>query len=199
MSSVRVILVHGWSGGPHKEWFPWLANELKSKIQKIIVVTPPMPHTDSPTIEKWVPFLEKVVGKPDKNLFFIGHSIGCQTILRYLERLPKNIKIGGAIFVGGWLTLKNLKTEEEKKVAIPWLNTPLDFVKIKSHLDRCVVFLSDNDYYVPLNNKKLFEENLGAKVIVEYNKGHFSKKGGVTEVPEAVEELIKIIKVSNID
>ena len=38
----------------------------------------------------------------NENTNFIGHSIGCQTIMRYLET-KEVCKIGGILFVAPWL------------------------------------------------------------------------------------------------
>src|SRR3990167_5523753 len=96
----RVFIIHGWGSNPKDDWFPWIKKELESKGFKVEI--PVMPNTDEPKVNEWVGFLKKIVKNPDKDTYFIGHSIGCQTILRYLENLDKKIKIGGCIFVAGW-------------------------------------------------------------------------------------------------
>ena len=95
----RVFIVHGWGGRPDEAWFPWIKKELEDKGYKVFI--PAMPETDEPKMELWIPFLSQLVGKPDLNTFFVGHSIGCQAIIRYLETLPEGVKIGGAVFVAG--------------------------------------------------------------------------------------------------
>ena len=95
----RIFMIHGWDGSTENHWFPWLKKELEKIGFKVIV--PKMPDTSSPKINTWVPFLEKSVGIIDNDTFFIGHSIGCQTIMRYLEKLDNKQKIGGIVFVAG--------------------------------------------------------------------------------------------------
>src|SRR3989338_169649 len=96
----RVFIVHGWGGHPEEGWFPWLKKELEAKGFKVFV--PQLPDAENPRIQKWVPKLAETVGVPDEETYFVGHSMGCQTIARYLESLPAEIKIGGAIFVAGF-------------------------------------------------------------------------------------------------
>src|SRR3989344_3953132 len=115
----RIFIVHGWDGFPENHWFPWLKKELEKLDFKVIV--PKMPDSGNPRINAWVPFLEKSVGNVDENTFFIGHSIGCQTIMRYLEGLDDKQRIGGIVFVAGWFNLPFLKIKEEKAIVKPWL------------------------------------------------------------------------------
>ncbi len=149
-----------------------------------------MPESSEPKIETWVAHLAKVVGEVDENTFLIGHSIGCQTILRFLESLPIDKKVGGSIFVAGWVTLMNLRTDEEKEIARPWLETPIDFEKVKQHTKKFLAIFSDDDDCVPLNNQKMFEQKLGARTILEHNRGHFSGGDGVTELPSVLEAIL---------
>ena len=127
----RVILVHGWGGGPKGGWFSWVKQELEKKNWKIIA--PQMPETNNPIIDAWVSKLEEVAGEVDKDTYFIGPSMGCQTILRYLENLNEDKKVGGCIFVAGWFNLLETAYEEEleKAIAKPWLDTLIDFDKVK--------------------------------------------------------------------
>lgn len=188
--SKRVIIVHGWESHPDDGWFPWLKRELEAK--DFAVVVPRMPEPSMPMIEPWVSRLAEVVGDVDEDTFFVGHSIGCQTILRYLERLPAEKKVGGAVFVAGWFTLMGLDTDEERDLAKPWLETPIDFEKVKQHLSKVVAIFSDNDSVVPLENAAMFADRLGATVSVERGKGHFSGNQGIVELPSALEAVLAL-------
>ena len=138
------IIVHGWEGSSQSDWMPWAKAAFEKEGTKVVV--PDIPHTEAPEIGEWVEYLKSIVGTPNKDTYFIGHSIGCQTILRYLETL--NAPVGGAIFVAGWFTLTNLEGPEAEAVAKPWIEEPMDFKKIKTNLPRSVVMRGDNDQFV---------------------------------------------------
>lgn len=186
----RVFIIHGWDGYPEEGWFPWLKQEQEKKDFSVMV--PAMPDAAEPNIEAWTSHLSHIVGNADENTFFIGHSIGCQAILRYLESLPADAKVGGAVFVAGWFTLTNVNSDEEKEVAKPWLETPIDFEKIKQHTEKFIAILSDNDPYVPLDNKNVFADKLGAKIIIEHDKKHFSGSTGTTELLVVLASIFEI-------
>lgn len=188
----RVFIIHGWGGDPEESWFPWMKSELEKKGVQVFV--PAMPDTDHPKIETWVPFLSELLGTPDPETFFVGHSIGCQTILRYLETLPEDTKIGGAVFVGGWYNVRNIDDEEDKEIVGPWVITPRNDEKIKKIIGgKAVAIFSDNDPYVSLDNKPIWEEKVGAKTILEKGKGHFNDDSNVTELPSALQALLEMI------
>lgn len=188
----RVFIIHGWDGNPREGWFPYLKKELENRDFEVKV--PAMPKPAEPQIKAWVAHLTKIVSKPDQNTFFVGHSIGCQTILRYLESLSEKEKAGGAIFVAGWFTLMNLKTKKEQLIAKPWLNAPIDYRKIKKHTKNFIAIFSDNDDVVPQENQKMFRQRLGAKIITEHNKGHFSGSDGVKKLPSALKAILEMGK-----
>ena len=89
-----VYMVHGWSGSPESCWFPWLKKELENRGFR--VEAPTMPNPDNPEINSWTSHLASIVGEADENTYFIGHSIGCQAIMRYAQSL--NAPVGGAVF-----------------------------------------------------------------------------------------------------
>lgn len=189
----RVFIIHGWDGFPEEGWFPWLKNELE--IKGFDVGVPQMPDADNPRISSWVPKITEVVGSPDENVYFVGHSMGCQAIARYLETLPEGVKVGGVIFVAGFFKrLSGAEDEPETlEVRNEWLGTALNFEKVKSHIAQSVAIFSDNDPWVPLDNQDDFRDNLGAKIIIEHNKGHFSGPADkITELPVVLEELLKM-------
>lgn len=187
----RIFIIHGWGGDPREGWLPWTKNELKKHNFKAEI--PAMPNTENPTITEWVSHLRSVIGKSDQNTYFIGHSIGCQTIMRYIETLKEGERAGGVVYVAGWFHLTN-QTDEEKEIAKPWLETPINFEKIKRHTEKCTAIFSDNDPYVPLNDSEIFKEKLGASIIIEHNKGHFSGSDGITELPSALNAIFELTK-----
>lgn len=184
----RVFIVHGWGGYPEEGWFPWLKDELEKRNFKVQV--PRMPNPDEPKIKDWVGYLEEVVSEADEKTYFVGHSIGCQTIMRYLEQLSKGFKVGGVVFVAGWFTLKNLANEREWQIARIWLETPINTEKVKKLTVNFVAIFSDDDPVVPVDNKEMFETRLEAKTTVEENKGHFSGDDNITELPSVLESLL---------
>jgi len=168
----RIFIIHGWDGYPEESWFPWLKTELESRGFDVFV--PQMPGAENPRIEKWIPAIAEIVGTVDENTYFVGHSIGCQAIVRYLESLSEKVKVGlpaqvgGAVFVAGFFKrLTNLEPESDvKKVAAMWVNAPTDFSKAKFHLLKSVAIFSDNDPYVPLDNQDDFRDKLSSKIMV---------------------------------
>jgi predicted alpha/beta hydrolase family esterase len=186
----RVIIVHGWDGGPKGDWIPWIKQELEKR--DFTVLAPQMPETARPKIEIWVPCLAEIVGNLREDDVFIGHSIGCQTILRFLERLPNFQKADKVILVAPWgVSLSNLDENEEEVIAKPWLETPIGFEKVKQHARSFTAIFSDNDPFVPLEeNSQVFKEKLRVEIIVEKGKGHFLTSDGVSILPA----LLKIIE-----
>lgn len=146
-----------------------------------------MPDTDAPVIEKWVNYLLKIVGTPNKETYFVGHSIGCQAILRYLEKI--NSPVGGAVFVSGWFNLKNMEDDEVKEIAEPWITTPINLNKVKQVLPKSALIISDNDpYNCYEENVKKFKQ-LGSEIITLHKAGHITENDGFKELPEIVEKL----------
>ncbi len=188
----RIFIVHCWDGTKDDGWYPWLDKKISNNENKVIRFN--MPNTENPVINEWINELKEQVNYIDTNTYFVGHSIGCQTILRYLEH--ENIsKIGGILLVAPWLDLlpDAISNEDSYNTAKPWLETPIDFSKINKITQNITCIFSDNDYFVSLEQEKVFKDLLKAKTIIVKNKGHISADDGVTELPEIYEELRRII------
>ena len=168
----RVFIVHGWGSNPESDWFPWLSQELLKLDYE--PVTPKMPKTNDPRIASWINKLNTVVGPIRQSDVFIGHSIGCQTILRFINSSNQNQIINKVILVAPWWYL-TLEGQEEKVKAKPWLKPDINFESTKSKINKIVCIFSDNDPVVPLDiNVKFFKEKLDPEIIVESNMGHFA-------------------------
>ncbi len=185
----RVFIIHGWGGHPKEGWLAWLGKELESRGFEVHI--PAMPDTENPKIDAWVPYLKKEVGTSDEDTYFVGHSIGCQTILRYLEK--SKAKTGGVVCVAGWVHLPNL-TDEERPIGKPWLETPIDFQHAREKAGKIVAIFSDDDPDVPLSDAEIFKKELGARIIIEQNKGHFTESDNAWELPSALDALLEMAK-----
>ncbi len=169
----RAIIVHGWGGSPTGNWFQWLRAELEK--QNFTVGVPKMPNADFPEIDKWVIHLAKFVDEEDDN-YLIGHSMGCQAILRYLENKPENVKVKGAVLVAGFITSLSeaiMGNPDDAIIVTPWIETPIDLKKAKANVGKIISIVSDDDPYITEDNWEKFEE-LG-KLVVLHKKGHIQE------------------------
>ena len=188
----KIYIVHCWGGTKDDGWYPWLDKKISNKDNKVIRFN--MPNTNNPKIEEWVLELDKQVNELNEHTYFVGHSIGCQTIMRYLE--SKNVKtIGGILFVAPWLDLlpKAVSDEESYNTAEPWIRTSINFEKIRNTTNKITCIFSDDDYFVSLDQETRFRELLNAKTIIVNQKGHISADDGVEELDEIYNELVEII------
>lgn len=188
----RVIIVHCWGGYPEYCWYQNTKKELEAKGFEVIV--PAFPDTNEPNLNKWLPVLSEAVGDSvDEETYLIGHSVGCITILRYLESLNESQKVGGVVLVAGFTD--NLSFDELKN----FFTTDILFEKIKENANHFVAIHSDNDPYVPLKHGDIFKEKLNAELIIKHEAGHFSGSDdeddpdtNCTELPIVIESIIKI-------
>ena len=187
----RVFLIHGWGGSPEEGWRHWLKNELKQ--QGVEVYAPARSDSDHPRMDAWLEDVRSVVGVPDKDCYFVGHSLGCITILRYLESLTEGQKIGGAVFVAGFSDINITVGESEDLGELQsFFETDVDFQKAKKHCEKFIAIHSDNDPYVDLRYGDIFRENLGAKIIIEKGMRHFSGDDGITELPSVLKSVLEL-------
>lgn len=182
----KVYLIHGWGGDSEGGWFDWLKKVLPEKGFEVEAFD--MPNTFKPKIEEWVGYLEEKISQDEINerTYFIGHSIGCQTIMRFLEKLHKHKRIAGAIFVAGWFDLIGFEMEEEMEIAHPWIHNKINFERVLDHTNNFLAIFSDNDPYVKLDEVEKFKENLGAKTVVKKGLGHFNEVSEIKEILDFV-------------
>ncbi len=192
--SKRIFIIHGWGGVANEGWLGWLKEELL--LRGFEAFSLQMPDTEAPRVGSWVKAISESVGKTDKNTFFVGHSLGCQAIARYLQALPGAEVSGGAVFVSGFFRkLTNMSQDRiSKGVISEWLDNKTQFNKINKHLLKSTAIFSDNDPYVPFDNVADFKDLLKSKIIVEHNQGHFSGSSGLPKYDVILRAVLEIIK-----
>jgi uncharacterized protein len=171
----------------------WMRGEL---VQRGMLVTvPPMPDTDQPRMKLWLSYLSDMVGHCDENTYFVGHSLGCQAILRYLQMQLPAVQLGGAVFVAGFETLGAANKDPKVQEGIgEWLKEPIHWEAIRGRTENFVAIFSDNDSWVPLENVKIFDEKLEAHTIVLHDRKHFSPNEATPELPEALDALLAMMQ-----
>ncbi|MFA7252455.1 MAG: alpha/beta hydrolase [Candidatus Paceibacterota bacterium] len=170
----KALIIHGWDGNPDEPLHQYLRGELEAVGYKVEI--PNMPNPAAPIIKDWVNKMASVFD--EKTDLIIGHSIGCQAVLRFIETLDSSISIPKVILIAPWMKLDMNTIEEEGEevieIARPWMETPINFEKIKKTVKSVIAIFSDNDSYVPLDQEEYFKTKLDAMTFIEHNQGHFT-------------------------
>lgn len=182
----RAVIVHGLSGEPQYAWYPWVASRLEAN--GITVDTPEMPNPDEPQLKDWLAHLNEVIGVPDEHVVLIGHSLGCVAVMRYLEALSAEAKVGKVILVAGFTDQIGFREFDN------FFKKPLNFEKIKTKSAKGFVAIQSNDDpFVTEQYGIRLKEELGADLVVKHAAGHMSgpldDKESCTELPEVVEAV----------
>ena len=189
----RVFIVHRWEATTSSDWYPWLKEQLEKSGFSVVLVD--VPDTMDPVPERWVAKLEADIGTPDQKTFLVGHSLGAQTVLKYLEE--SDAKIGGIVLVAPWprQTKKDEEDPQFFEMSKRWLDKEPNWNKITKNTNGTIVIFSDNDPFVPLGDAQIFKERLNAKVIIEKGKGHFGDSPpAVNELQSALDAVIELSK-----
>ncbi|EMI5490695.1 serine hydrolase family protein [Providencia stuartii] len=174
LTNKKVIIIHGYTASPEKNWFPWLKAQLEQ--QGVVVKVPAMPDPLSPDPQRWQQHLLDAQIELDKDTVVIGHSLGCVTLLRYLASQQQ--QIGGYLLVSGF-------TEEQ--ATLPELKAhtdiSLDYANLKSLSDKRISIISSNDSIVSPQSSRTLATLLETEVITVENAGHFLDREGFSEFP----------------
>lgn len=182
----KAIIIHCWDGDPEYCWYPYVRHQLE--IRGFEVKVPFFPEA-LPLLGEWLIKIKKVINSPDKNTFLIGHSLGGIAILKYLQALPPDQKVGGVVLVAtftdnmGFLPLANFFTK------------PLDYQAIKQHTKNFIVIASDNDPYVKFKHASILQRCLDAEVIWKHQE-HFTETRNKIQCLELPEVVLAVEKLS---
>ncbi len=194
----KALILHGWEGTSKSHWLPWLQAELEKKWYEVII--PDLPNTEYPVIEDQVDFLKKLPLSEErdgmslkKGDIIIGHSLGCQVWLKYIEQ--EKLEGLRVIFVApSYNELANELGENRLGDAFVVMsnafNTSYSFWNLNKLLNRYTVMLSDDDPYINSFSAKQFYGQLDRVDFVQFEKKwHFNTDAGIMEFPELLESL----------
>lgn len=98
--TTHLYIVHGYGALPSEHWFAWLKSEMEKTGATVSIINLPTP--DDPQPKAWQRALETQVTSLDNRTYFVAHSLGSITLLRFLEKHLTNAPIGGYILVSGF-------------------------------------------------------------------------------------------------
>lgn len=147
------------------------------------------PNTDSPLVDEWVNKLYETVGSfGSDDIYLIGHSFGCITILKYLQTLSEKQKVKSCVFVASF----GRKFDNYHGGHDSFFAQDLDWDKIIQHSDNFVAIHSKDDPSVGYEELAVFEDKLNAKTILLDGMGHFGSKDGVFKVPVVLNAILEL-------
>lgn len=114
----RIVIIPGMGCVPARDcnWYAWIQDELeKDKSGRFNVILEDMPDPHAARESRWLPFIRDTL-KIDNKTILIGHSSGCEAIMRLLEK----DKVRGIILVAACHT--DLGDENER--ASEYYNRP---------------------------------------------------------------------------
>lgn len=168
-----MLLVPRWGGTPASDWYPWLTERLDVPVRGVEL----RPEPGSPTLAGMQAALSEAIAPAElAHTLLVGHSVGCQAVLRFLGTLPEGPSVRGFVAVAGWFTV-----DEPWDSIRPWVETPIAPARVPMH-----VLLSDNDPFTRdhADNASRWEA-LGARVTTVPGAKHFNG----AEEPEVLEAV----------
>ncbi|MEK4441414.1 MULTISPECIES: RBBP9/YdeN family alpha/beta hydrolase [Niallia] len=174
----KLYLIDGYGGSPKINWLSDIKKEFKNSFHIQIV-----DYTDATiaNVTQWDLDLDRAIKEPN-NVYFICHSLGCITFLRYLLR--HNVQIKGAIFVSGFA---------EPIAAFPQFDPymqELNLDKIKHLLEASFFISSRTDKIIDWQISNSLANKLEIPFILLPSGGHFTSGEGIIEMP-SVKHIIK--------
>ena len=180
----KFVLLHGYKGGPDKDFFPWLKKELEAKGHEVIV--PLLPHSE---VERSTEELDMQVALSasmyDENTIVVGHSLGCIVALKIAEKK----KIGGLVLAGGFLDGNFIDHERPFIKNYDW---DIDVQKIKENTGWIRILQDKNDDIISLEQAKKLSTTLSVPFeLVAASQPHYNSN----IEPEILKASVPSIKV----
>jgi uncharacterized protein len=183
-----IFIFHGTEGYPGENWFPWLKQQLEKKGYTVFVPQFPSPPIIPSKITEWFEVLKNYEQYINKDTILIGHSLGGVFTLRILEKLEHTVK--ATFLIGAPIGVRPILNYDRDS---SFSGFSFDWDAIKKNAGDTVVFHSDNDPYVGLENGKQLAKNLGVKLSFVPNAGHFNAKAGYLKFEKLLEKVNKIL------
>ncbi|MBL4559884.1 MAG: serine hydrolase family protein [Labilibaculum sp.] len=184
MKKHKIYLIHGYTASPDSNWFQdFKKNVAKENIEISILK---MPNSQSPKLNEWIDYMEKFVKEIDEQTIFIGHSLGCVTLLNFLSTF--NIpKISALFLVSGFVESSPIPALTE------FVRPRLNYNYLKQLTSTRIVISAVDDDIIPYEYSKTMAERIDAKFTLLTEGKHFIDRDNFTEFPFLIKEIKKLL------
>ena len=185
---IKIIFIPGNGGSTtHDNWFPSVKKELEA--HGLSVLAAPFPDPELARESIWIPYLLNEL-KVDRNSILVGHSSGAIAAMRFAE----NNQILGSVLVGAYHTDLGIDTEKQSG----YFNEPWAWQKIKGNQNWTVLFASQDDPWIPIDQPRHIHSKLKCEYHEYTNQGHFGGDYFKEFFPELSLAIIRNIEIRKI-
>ena len=177
----KVIFIPG-NGGctTHDNWYPDTKKALEQQGLQVIAAEFPDPMLALASY--WLPFLLNELSV-DEDTILVGHSSGAIAAMRLAEQH----KILGSVLVGAYHTDLNMDTERQSG----YFTKPWDWVSIKRHQQWIILFASQDDPWIAIEEPRYIHQQLDCEYHEFKNQGHFGGDYDKPTFPELTQAILR--------
>ncbi|MCK8605780.1 alpha/beta hydrolase [Leuconostoc citreum] len=168
----KIFLIDGYGGSPKENWLDWVGRNLENKFQinKIFIDKP-----DVAEVQKFDNALVSQITEVESS-YFISHSLGCVTLLRYLiniKQVPKGIILVSPFdqHVPGFDIFDEF-----------FVHASLEILNLES--SKSIIISSMNDTIIPFKYSQEVAEKLRIPFTLLPTGAHFRASDGMFKFPE---------------
>lgn len=165
----NIYVVHGYTANSKANWYPDLKNHLESESIVVHIFDMPSPH--APVEKEWLDLLEAKITNFDEKSIYIGHSLGCVTILKFLE--DKNIdNIESLFLVSGFVEDSPIPELSE------FVDGKINYSKFIETIKNRIVVSAEDDDIIPYQYSEKLAKKLNAQFNLLKTGKHFIDRDG---------------------
>ncbi|MEK3899243.1 RBBP9/YdeN family alpha/beta hydrolase [Paenibacillus sp. FSL R7-0179] len=181
-SSKHVYIVHGYGATPANHWFGWLQKRLDADGITSDILEMPTPL--SPNLQEWLEHLSSKAKLLNQDTYFVAHSLGCVSLLKYLLSARPQEPLGGLVLVSGFTKpLPGLPMLDE------FTQDQINYSEAAALAPKRAVIASKDDAIVPVALSKELAQVIHADFHEVEHSGHFLDSDGFTTLPIAYDVL----------
>lgn len=187
----RVFIVHGYGATAANHWFGWLQGQALARGAEAVALT--LPDSENPDFAAWQQGLHEAIGMPQADDIFVGHSLGCISLLHYLTAMSP-ARIGGLVLVSGFVDkLPGFAAIGDFSMDGFIAKARVDVARVAAMTADITCVISENDHVVPAALSRGLAERLHARMVSVAQGGHFLGREGFHELPQAWQAVAALL------